>query len=130
MYYSGATTLYKTHYKYQVLIPTRGCTLQHRRNPLYVYQPTVALSSTEAEFVAASDTGKSIICIQSILMELGCPHPQRISLTQTAFDHSLQLITSPTHCMEVAVAKTTLSVVFGALNSTIKWKMLIVDRNQ
>lgn len=34
-------------------------------------QPTVTLSSTEAEFVAANDTGKSIIYIQSILDELG-----------------------------------------------------------
>ena len=46
--YSGATILYKTR-----------------------YQPAVALSSTEAEFVAASDTGKSILYIRSLLKELG-----------------------------------------------------------
>ena len=46
--YSGATILYKTR-----------------------YQPAVALSSTEAEFVAASDTGKSILYIRSLLHELG-----------------------------------------------------------
>ena len=164
--HSGATILYKTR-----------------------YQPAVALSSTEAEFVAASDTGKSILYIRSLLTELGYtpststpllvdnrgalfmvesqaptkrtrhvdiryfallqwqqqkllvvipvptannisdsmtkatgrikfhqhtdiymgrtrPHhgrsaAQRISVTQTAFDHSLQLVTSPTHYMEV-----------------------------
>jgi hypothetical protein len=46
--YSGATILYKTR-----------------------YQPAVALSSTEAEFVAASDTGKSILYIRSLLKEMG-----------------------------------------------------------
>ena len=50
--YSGATILYKTR-----------------------YQPAVALSSTEAEFVAASDTGKSILYIRSLLTELGYPPP-------------------------------------------------------
>ena len=34
-------------------------------------QLTVALSSTEADFVAANDTGKSILCTHSILDELG-----------------------------------------------------------
>ena len=46
--HAGATVLYKTR-----------------------YQPAVALSSTEAEFVAASDTGKSILYIRSLLKELG-----------------------------------------------------------
>jgi hypothetical protein len=48
--HSGATVLYKTR-----------------------YQPAIALSSTEAEFVAASDTGKSILYIRSLLNELGFP---------------------------------------------------------
>ena len=34
-------------------------------------QPTVALSSTEAEFVAACDSGKTILYIRSLLDELG-----------------------------------------------------------
>ena len=34
-------------------------------------QPTVALSSTEAEFVAASETGKMVLYLRSILDELG-----------------------------------------------------------
>jgi hypothetical protein len=35
------------------------------------FQPTIALSSTEAEFVAATDTGKAILYIRTILAELG-----------------------------------------------------------
>jgi len=35
------------------------------------FQPTIALSSTEAEFVAGSDTGKMTLYIRSILKELG-----------------------------------------------------------
>jgi Reverse transcriptase (RNA-dependent DNA polymerase) len=46
--YSCATILYKTR-----------------------YQPAIALSSTEAEFVAASDTGKSILYLRSLLNQLG-----------------------------------------------------------
>jgi len=34
-------------------------------------QPTVAMSSTEAEFVAASETGKMVLYIRSILDALG-----------------------------------------------------------
>lgn len=34
-------------------------------------QPTVALSSTEDEFVAASETGKMVIYVRSILDDLG-----------------------------------------------------------
>ena len=37
------------------------------------FQVTVALSSMEAEFVAACDTGKQILYLQSILTELGYP---------------------------------------------------------
>jgi hypothetical protein len=35
------------------------------------YQPTVALSSTEAEFAAAADAGKAALYLRSILHELG-----------------------------------------------------------
>jgi hypothetical protein len=35
------------------------------------YQPTVALSSTEAEFAAATDAGKAALYLRSILQELG-----------------------------------------------------------
>jgi hypothetical protein len=35
------------------------------------YQPTIALSSTEAEFTAASEAGKTILYLRSILHELG-----------------------------------------------------------
>jgi hypothetical protein len=35
------------------------------------YQPTVALSSTEAEFAAAADSGKAALYLRSILQELG-----------------------------------------------------------
>ena len=37
------------------------------------YQATVALSSTEAEFTAASEAGKTILYLRSILRELGYP---------------------------------------------------------
>ncbi len=39
----------------------------------YKFQPTVAGSSTEAEFMAAYDTGKMILFGQSILWDLGIP---------------------------------------------------------
>jgi hypothetical protein len=35
------------------------------------YQPMIALSSTEAEFTAASEAGKTILYLRSILHELG-----------------------------------------------------------
>jgi len=37
------------------------------------YQPTVAGSSTEAEFAAANETGKIVLYVRSILYELGYP---------------------------------------------------------
>jgi hypothetical protein len=37
------------------------------------FQPTIAGSSTEAEFMAAYDTGKMILYVQSILWDLGIP---------------------------------------------------------
>ena len=43
-------------------------------------QPTVSLSSTEAEFVAATDTGKSILYLRSILEELDVPVHQATDL--------------------------------------------------
>jgi hypothetical protein len=36
-------------------------------------QPTVAQSSTEAEFMGACDTGKMLLFIRSILWDLGIP---------------------------------------------------------
>ena len=35
------------------------------------YQPNVALPSTEAEFVAAADSGKAALYLSSVLHELG-----------------------------------------------------------
>ncbi len=37
------------------------------------FQPTVAGSSTEAEFMAAYDAGKMILFVRSILWDLGIP---------------------------------------------------------
>ena len=37
------------------------------------YQRAVALSSTEAEFVSAADTGKQLLYVRSILSDLGLP---------------------------------------------------------
>jgi len=39
----------------------------------YKFQPTVAGSSTEAEFMAAYDTGKMILFIRSVLWDLDIP---------------------------------------------------------
>ena len=44
------------------------------------YQPTIALSSTEAEFVAATATGKAILYVRSILEELGLPQTDATTL--------------------------------------------------
>jgi hypothetical protein len=63
---AGATILYKTR-----------------------YQQAVALSSTEAEFVAASDTGKSILYIRSLLHELDYPqsHPTQLLIDNRGAFH-------------------------------------------
>jgi hypothetical protein len=37
------------------------------------FQPTVALSLTEAKFMAACDAGKMSLCIRSVLWELNVP---------------------------------------------------------
>ena len=44
------------------------------------YQATVALSSTEAEFTAAAEAGKTILYLRSILQELGFPQYQPTTL--------------------------------------------------
>ena len=36
-------------------------------------QPTVAMSSTESEFMGASDCGKMLLCVRSIMWDLGIP---------------------------------------------------------
>ena len=35
------------------------------------YQPTIALSSTEAEFVAATETAKALLYVRTIMQEIG-----------------------------------------------------------
>ena len=44
------------------------------------FQETIALSSTEAEFTAACDTGKSILYIRSILDEINVPQDEATTL--------------------------------------------------
>ena len=44
------------------------------------FQTTIALSSTEAEFTAAADAGKTILYLRSILTELGYPQLQPTTL--------------------------------------------------
>ena len=44
------------------------------------YQATVALSSTEAEFTAAAEAGKTILYLRSVLQELGFPQYQPTTL--------------------------------------------------
>ena len=44
------------------------------------FQSTVALSSTKAEFVAASDAGKLALYLHSILDKLGLDHNKAILL--------------------------------------------------
>ncbi len=46
-----------------------GCTIAYKCK----FQPTVAGSSTEAEFMAAYETGKMILFVRSILWDLGIP---------------------------------------------------------
>jgi hypothetical protein len=38
-----------------------------------IFQPTVAGSSTEAEFMATADAGKMILFVRSVLWDLGIP---------------------------------------------------------
>ncbi|KAL7489869.1 hypothetical protein ACHAW6_016196 [Cyclotella cf. meneghiniana] len=52
-----------------IVIQLAGGTIAYKTK----LQPTVALSSTEAEFMAACDTGKMILFIRSILWDLGIP---------------------------------------------------------
>ena len=44
------------------------------------YQPTISLSSTEAEFIAACDTAKVILYIRSILEDIGVPQEKATTL--------------------------------------------------
>jgi hypothetical protein len=46
------------------------------------FQPTVASSSTEAEFMAACDIGKMILFIRSILWDLNVPQEPRLFFTK------------------------------------------------
>jgi hypothetical protein len=46
-----------------------GCTIAYKCK----FQPTVAGSSMEAEFMAAYETGKMILFVRSILWDLGIP---------------------------------------------------------
>ena len=65
------------------------------------YQKTTALSSTEAEFVGASEAGKMILYLRSLLCDLGYPQPDPTTLnidnTGTTFMHDLCPSTHQTH---------------------------------
>jgi hypothetical protein len=52
-----------------IIVKLAGGTIAYKTK----LQPTVALSSTEAEFMAACDAGKMILFIRSILWDLGIP---------------------------------------------------------
>lgn len=52
-----------------MLIMLSGAAVIYKTN----FQTAVALSSTEAEFVSAADTGKMILYVRSILTDLGLP---------------------------------------------------------
>eukprot|EP00804_Cyclotella_cryptica_P024685 CCRYP_001671-RA/>CCRYP_001671-RA protein AED:0.29 eAED:-0.05 QI:0/0/0/0.33/1/1/3/0/660 len=52
-----------------IIVQLAGGTIAYKTK----LQPTVALSSTEAEFMVACDTGKMILFIRSILWDLGIP---------------------------------------------------------
>ena len=52
-----------------------GCILYKTK-----YQPTIALSTTEAEFTAAADAGKAILYVRSILSEINLPQDQATTL--------------------------------------------------
>ena len=44
------------------------------------YQPTISLSSTEAEFIAACDAAKVILYIRLILEDIGVPQEKATNL--------------------------------------------------
>ena len=52
-----------------IIVQLAGGTIAYKTK----LQPTVALSSTEAEFMAACDAGKMILFIRSIMWDLGIP---------------------------------------------------------
>ena len=52
-----------------------GCILYKTK-----YQPTLALSTTEAEFTAAADAGKAILYVRSILNEINMPQDKATTL--------------------------------------------------
>ena len=66
------------------------------------YHKTIALSSTEAEFVGASEAGKLILYLHSLLFDLGYPQPDPTTLniynTGTSFMISAQAPTNSLTC--------------------------------
>jgi hypothetical protein len=67
---SDWATCVKTHHSFGgAMIRLAGETIAYKCN----FQPTVAGSSTEAKFMAACDTGKMILFVRSIMLDLGIP---------------------------------------------------------
>lgn len=58
-----------------IVLRLAGGTIFYKETIFYKtkYQDTIALSSTEAEFMAASEAGKYILYISTILKEIGLP---------------------------------------------------------
>ena len=67
---SDWATCVKTHRSFGgIVLRLAGGTIVYKCK----FQPTVAGSSTEAEFMAAYDTGKMILFVRSVLWDLGIP---------------------------------------------------------
>ena len=52
-------------------------------------QPTIAGSSTEAEFMGANDAGKTILFVHSVLWDLGISHNPRLHFCMRIMTHAL-----------------------------------------
>ena len=59
-----------------IIIQLAGGTIFYKTK----FQPTISLSSTEAEFTAACDAGKAILYIRSILDEINMPQNEATTL--------------------------------------------------
>ena len=69
-----------------IIVQMAGGTIAYKTK----LQPTVALSSTEAEFMAACDAGKMVLFIRSILWDLGIPQQAAANVLYEDMNHVQQ----------------------------------------
>ena len=73
----GSDTSHRRSVSGMVVLLSGGAVVYKTR-----YQKTIALSSTEAEFVGASEADKMILYLRSLLFDLGYPQPDPTSDAQ------------------------------------------------